>query len=106
LQKTKANLLAENQALRDRLAISEGTLQAIMQGEVDALVVSTDKGPQVFTLKSADQSYRLLVEEMQQSAVILSDEELILYCNKSCSNLLHQPLEKLIGSSFKRFLSP
>ncbi|MHC5938555.1 diguanylate cyclase domain-containing protein [Nostoc sp.] len=106
LQKTKANLLAENQALRDRLAISEGTLQAIMQGEVDALVVSTDKGPQVFTLKSADQSYRLLVEEMQQSAVILSDEELILYCNKSFSNLLHQPLEKLIGSSFKRFLSP
>ncbi|MBN3945002.1 MAG: diguanylate cyclase [Nostoc sp. NMS7] len=106
LQKTKANLLAENQALRDRLAISEGTLQAIMQGEVDALVVSTDKGSQVFTLKSADQSYRLLVEEMQQSAVILSDEELILYCNKSCSNLLHQPLEKLIGSSFKRFLSP
>ncbi|MEH1809059.1 diguanylate cyclase domain-containing protein [Nostoc sp.] len=106
LQKTKANLLAENQALRDRLAISEGTLQAIMQGEVDALVVSTDKGPQVFTLKSADQSYRLLVEEMQQSAVILSDEELILYCNKSFSKLLHQPLEKLIGSSFKRFLSP
>jgi len=106
LQETKANLLAENQALRDRLAISEGTLQAIMQGEVDALVVSNDKGPQVFTLKSADQSYRLLVEEMQQSAVILSDEELILYCNKSFSNLLHQPLEKLIGSYFKRFLSP
>ncbi len=105
-EKTKATLLAEIQALRDRLHTSEATLQAIMHGEVDALVVTTEKGAQVFTLQSADASYRLLVEQMQQGAVLLSTDGLILYGNKSFSNLLGQPLENLIGSSFAQLVSP
>ncbi|MEA5627089.1 PAS domain S-box protein [Nostoc sp. UHCC 0251] len=105
-QKSKTELLAEIQALRDRLATSEETLRAIQQGEVDALVISTPQGERIFTLQSADYSYRLLVEEMQQGAAIISSEKLILYCNKSLANLLQQPLEKLIGSDFQRLISP
>ncbi|MBI4785365.1 MAG: PAS domain S-box protein [Oscillatoriophycideae cyanobacterium NC_groundwater_1537_Pr4_S-0.65um_50_18] len=104
-QPTVAELLAEIQTLRDRLATSEETLRSIQQGEVDALVVSTPNGPRIFTLQSADQSYRLLVEEMQQGAVILSDEGLVLYCNRSLATLVKQPLEQLIGSHFHQFLS-
>lgn len=105
IEKTQAELLAEIADLRDRLNTSEETLRAIQQGEVDALVITTAKGTQIFTLQNADQSYRLLVEEMQQGAVILSNEGLILYCNKSFSTLLRYPLETIIGSYFQRFLS-
>jgi len=105
-QRTPDELLEEIQTLQERLAIAEGTLQAIMQGEVDALVVSSSQGTQVFTLQSADQSYRVLVEEMQQSAVILSLEGLILYCNQSFSDLLKRSLETLIGSYFHDYVSP
>lgn len=105
-QKSTEALLAELQQLRDRLAVSEITLAAIQQGEVDALVVSTPQGERIFTLQSADQSYRLLVEEMQQGAGILSAEGLILYGNHSFSQLLKQPLAKVIGTQFQQFIDP
>ncbi|MDZ8188070.1 MAG: PAS domain S-box protein [Nostoc sp. ChiSLP02] len=104
--KSRTELLAEIQTLRDRLSASEEMLQAIQHGEVDALVISTPEGERIFTLQSADYSYRLLVEEMQQGAAIVSSEGLILYCNKSLANLLQQPLEKLIGSDFQRLIYP
>ncbi|MDB9512274.1 PAS domain S-box protein [Kamptonema animale CS-326] len=104
--KSRTELLAEIQSLRERLTASEDIVRAIQQGEVDALVISTPQGRKVFTLQSADLSYRLLVEEMQQGAVVLSTDGLILYCNKSFSNLLKQPLEKLIGSYFQLLISP
>ncbi|HEY9663641.1 MAG TPA: PAS domain-containing protein, partial [Allocoleopsis sp.] len=106
IQRTKTELIAELQSLRDQLALSEATLQAIQQGKVDALVVTTHKGTQIFTLQSADQSYRLLVEEMQQGAAILSSEGLIVYANSSLSKILQRSLEQLIGSYFQQFLSP
>jgi PAS domain S-box-containing protein len=102
---SRSELLAEIQALRERLSLSEETLRAIQHGEVDALVISTPQGEKIFTLQSADQSYRLLVEQMQQGAIILSSEGLILYCNQSFANLLQHPLERLIGSNFNHFIS-
>jgi signal transduction histidine kinase len=64
----------ENGRLRARLEELEETLRAIRSGEVDALVVETAGEDQVFTLKSADQTYRLMVEQMQKGAATLSDE--------------------------------
>jgi hypothetical protein len=61
----------ENERLRARLEELEETLRAIRSGEVDALVVETAGEDQVFTLKSADQTYRLMVEEMQTGAATL-----------------------------------
>ncbi|HLO50972.1 MAG TPA: PAS domain S-box protein [Kamptonema sp.] len=106
IKKSKKELVAEIEFLRSRLSASEDIIQAIQQGEVDALVISTPQGQRIFTLQSADLSYRLLVEEMQQGAVVISTEGLILYCNKSFSSLLKQPLEKLIGSCFQDLISP
>jgi len=106
VEKSKNELIAEIQTLRDRLTTSEETLRAIQQGEVDALVISTPQGEKIFTLQSADLSYRLLVEEMQQGAATISTDGIILYCNKSFANLLKKPLEKLIGSDFALLISP
>ena len=51
--KSAKDLLAENEDLRLRLEEALDTLRAIRSGEVDALVVSTPQGDQVYTLKGA-----------------------------------------------------
>jgi PAS domain S-box-containing protein len=84
--------------LEARLTEAEETLNAIRSGAVDALVVHTPRGEQLFTLKGADQSYRALVEAMNEGAVTLR-QNIISYCNHHFARLLHKPLEHVIGAS-------
>ena len=90
--------------LRARLLELEETLRAIRSGEVDALVVETAGEDQVFTLKSADQTYRLMVEQMQTGAAILSDDGIALYCNPFLAALLDLPLEAVLGAAVSGLL--
>ena len=53
-----------------RLAEAEETLQALRDGEVDALVVRGADGDQVYTLHGAEEPYRNLVEQMREGAVV------------------------------------
>jgi len=94
----------ENERLRARLLELEETLRAIRSGEVDALVVETAGEDQVFTLKSADQTYRLMVEEMQTGAATLSDDGVVLYCNPFLAALLDVPVEAVLGAPLSGFL--
>ena len=94
----------ESEKLRARLEELEETLRAIRSGEVDALVVETAGADQVFTLKSADQTYRLMVEEMQKGAATLSDDGIVLYCNPFLAALLDVPVEAVLGAPLSGFL--
>jgi PAS domain S-box-containing protein len=85
--------------LRERLREAEETLNAIRQGSVDALVVKLGEVQRVFTLESADYSYRVLVESMNQGALTISKDGIIVYSNKHVSVMLERPLEQIIGSS-------
>jgi len=90
-------LLAENERLRLRLEEAEATVEAIRNGLVDAVVVSSPiEG--IYTLEGADRPYRLLVEAMQQGVAVVSREGLVLYCNPSFAELLRRPLEDVIGA--------
>lgn len=91
--------------LRARLAEAEETLRAIRTGEVDALVVASDKGAQVFTLESAEHAYRVLIESMNEGALTLTADKVILYANRRFAGMVKCPLEQVTGSSFHRFLS-
>jgi PAS domain S-box-containing protein len=92
--------------LRARLAESSETLRAIRVGEVDAVIVQGPEGNQLFTLKGADQPYRVLIEEMNQGAVTLSADGSILYCNRRFADLLKTPPEKIVGLAFDAFVAP
>lgn len=94
----------QNESLRARLLELEGTLRAIRSGEVDALVVEKAGQDQVFTLNSADQTYRLMVEQMQKCAVTLSERGLVLYSNPFLATLLETPTEALLGAPLSAFL--
>ncbi len=61
----------ELEELRQRLQEAEETLDAIRNGEVDALVVSGPSGEKVFTLEGAEHPYRVLVESMNEGAISL-----------------------------------
>ena len=90
--------------LTARLEEAEETLRAVRAGEIDAFIVQGPRGEQVYTLRSADQPYRTLVEEMQEGAAILTVAGDIVYCNRQLATLMEMPLEDLIGRSLDTFL--
>ncbi len=96
---------AELADLRQRLAEAEEALRAIYQGEVDALVVRGPDGPQVFTLRNAQEPYRILVERMHEGALTVSDAGLILYCNQHLATLVGWPLEQIVGRPLAQFVA-
>jgi PAS domain S-box-containing protein len=67
--------------------------------------VSTAVGEQVFGLRTADHSYRRIVESIHEGAATLTDEGTVFYANRYLSELLEAPLERLIGSSFDAWLA-
>jgi PAS domain S-box-containing protein len=90
--------------LRARLTEAEETLEAIRSGAVDAVVVDGPDGPQIYTLKGADEPYRILVERMQEGALTLSEDGTVLFANGGFAALVAAPLEQVIGGSLDRFL--
>jgi PAS domain S-box-containing protein len=105
-EETHEQLCQRIQQLVMRLEEAESTLQAIRQGEVDALVVSSPDGPRVYTLQSADHPYRILVQEMQEGALTLTSTGLILYANLAFARMMRTSLEHIIGTAVQRFVVP
>jgi PAS domain S-box-containing protein len=87
------------------LAEAEETLRAIRSGEVDAVIAAGKKDRQVFTLEGAGHAYRVLIESMNEGALTLTVDKTILYANQCFARMVKCPLEQVIGSSFRRFLS-
>ena len=90
--------------LRARLAEATEALQAIRQGEVDALVIEVGGSDQVYTLHTVDEPYRALIEQMQEGAVVLSASHDVLYCNSRFADLVGSPIETVIGACIDRFV--
>ncbi len=96
---------SELASLHTRLADAEATLRAIRTGEVDSVMVAGKEGSQVFTLDGAEHTYRLLIESMNEGALTLTADKMILYSNQCFAKMVKCPLEQVTGSSFRRFLS-
>ena len=101
-----AALQEENQELRRRLEEAEETLRAIREGEVDAVVVTGSRGTQIFSLSGAESVYRLIVETMQEAALTVAPEGLILWCNPRFANLLQSPAGHILGKPLQMFVNP
>ncbi|OGX82695.1 ATP-binding protein [Hymenobacter coccineus] len=70
-------------------------------GAVDALAIQGPEGPRIFTLESADQGYRALIEQMNEGALLLSPEGTVLYCNAALAGLLGHAPAALLGEAFE-----
>ncbi|RPJ11133.1 MAG: PAS domain S-box protein, partial [Deltaproteobacteria bacterium] len=104
--KREKELRVQIEDLRSRLEEAMDTLRAIRSGEVDALVVSTPQGDQIYTLKGAERVYRLILETLNEGVLTMTPDGSIMYTNSRFSEVLQIPLEKIIGSSIYGFISP
>ena len=104
--KAEQQRLDELQELTSRMTAAEETLRAILSGEVDGLVVSTAEGDRVFTLSGADHPYRIMVETMNEGAVTMACDGMILFCNQRFAEIVKGSLETVMGSSIRQYISP
>src|SRR6202035_1261068 len=72
---------AELAEVRAQLREVQQTLEAIRTGGVDSLIVGPPGQEQVYTLATADRSYRLIVEAMNEGAATVSPRGVILDAN-------------------------
>jgi PAS domain S-box-containing protein len=99
-------IILEVDQFRIRLEEAEEMLRAIRRGEVDAVVVGERRGDKVYTLKSPDHSFRLMIEAMGQGAVTLTPEGIVLYCNGCFARMLKMPAEAVLNQPLQSFLTP
>ena len=92
--------------LRRRLEEAEDTLRAIRTGEVDALVIDGSDGEVIYTLTTADYPYRLMIDEMNQGAVSVSPDSIILYSNRNFAGILGLNGTNVIGTQFGDYVTP
>jgi len=103
-EKSREDLEREVTQLRAELLEAKETMQAICEGQVDALVISTPEGQRVFTLQGADQAYRTIVEQIQEGAVTLVEDGRIGYSNHCFARMVKRPLEEMIGSHVRQYV--
>lgn len=97
-------LLSEIESLKAQLVEANDIIEAIKEGAVDALILSQDGQPSIYTLESADYTYRILIENFGEGALSLSEEGLILYCNDYFSKLAGMRPDKIIGTYFTSYV--
>src|ERR1700761_3049043 len=102
--KTYEQLSAENQELLWQLDEAKDTIDAIRNGHVDAIVVNGQAGHRIYSLKTADQTYRLFIEKMSEGAITLNREGVILSSNTRFATMVNLPLERVIGEPFAIFV--
>jgi two-component sensor histidine kinase/PAS domain-containing protein len=80
---------------------ADETVQAIHQGDIDAVVVMRAlEGPQVILLHGAEEPYRVLVERMSDGALTAGPDGVILYVNDRLCELTGYPSTGLVGREF------
>src|SRR6476661_8028562 len=103
-EKRKSSAGSQTKRVLGPLSEPEATLIAIRNGEVDAFVVTDKSGERVYTLRSAEPPFRLMVEEMKEGAATLSHDAIVLYANRRLGELLGVAASLLRGSSLRDFV--
>lgn len=106
MAKTYEELLRENAELRASLEDAADTLEAIRTGSVDALIVQGADGHELYTLTTADAGYRVFIENMNEGAVTISEEGIILYTNAAFAAMAGGTAAGILGRPFADFVTP
>src|SRR5215208_1698976 len=105
-QRIERQVDSEIEELRQRLEEAEETLLAIRKGEVDALVIENPEGEMIYTLTTADYPYRLMIEQMNEGAVSVSPDSIILYSNRNFGGILGLNETNASGVPFGDYIVP
>jgi PAS domain S-box-containing protein len=102
--KNSDSLLQEIEELKAQLFEANSIIEAIREGAIDALVLNRQGASSVYSLESADYTYRILIEKFGEGALSISNEGLILYCNDYFARLLGIPSNRIIGTYFNSYV--
>ena len=69
----------ENALLQKQLRNALESIDGFKSDKIDALVVANEKALKVYTEKTADKPYRILIEKMHEGAVTLNERELFCF---------------------------
>lgn len=97
-------LLEELEELKAQLFEANSIIEAIKEGSVDALVLNKGGKANVYSLESADYTYRILIEKFGEGALSISDEGLILYCNDYFAKMIDLPHTQIIGTYINSYV--
>lgn len=91
----------EIEELRARLDEAEETLRAIRHGEVDALLIETQSGQQIYTLQGLDAELNRfrgeILEKISEVVIVLDEAEYIIYVNGYTEQQYGISTSKIIG---------
>lgn len=93
-------------SLRRRLQTAEDTLEALRNGQADALMVRKGGDDRIVTLPGTDLPYRILLDQMFAGAVTVTPEGIIGYCNRRFAEMVQLPPARLLGSALRRLALP
>ncbi len=98
---TKATLIAEIADLRAQMEEANETLRALRNGEVDALVIEGETGPQVFTLQGLDAKTNRFRGEMlaqvSDAVIAVDGDDRIIYLNAAAERLYGFTVSAALG---------
>lgn len=97
-------LAEENTELQRQLQAAREYIDIIKGANIDALVIADKNDLKIYTEKSADKIYRVLIEKMHEGAVTLNEDGIIIYCNSYFSNMVKLPLQNVIGTKLEAFM--
>jgi signal transduction histidine kinase len=98
------DLLKEIKELKAKLFEVNNIIDSIKEGAIDALVVNIDGTPNIYSLETADYTYRILIEKFGEGALSITEDGLILFCNDYFSKLIDIPANQVIGANFSEYL--
>jgi len=101
--RTRAQLLEELEQLRWRVEEAEQTIEAIRHGDVDALVVTSPRGEQIYSVTGAEHVYRVIVETMNEAALTVDQDGTILFCNQRFCELMRTRMQGALGRKLMIF---
>lgn len=102
-EKNTEALQSEIEELKSQLFEANSIIDAIREGAVDALVLNVDGKAEVYSMESADYTYRILIEKFGEGALSISDDGLILYCNEYFANIIGLAPTLIIGTYFDTY---
>lgn len=103
---SEQNIALKNkiEELEHQLFESNSIIEAIREGSIDALVLNTNGKAHVYSIESADYTYRILIEKFGEGALSIADTGLILYCNDYFSKLLGIAANQIVGTYFQDYV--
>lgn len=105
------HLVEENEKLnQERLALTiklkeaNEIIESIRNGNIDAILMASNREQKVMVADTADQTYRRFIENMSEGVVTLYGDGNILYSNSSFADMVNVSLENVIGANLRKFI--